>query len=248
MRSRPEARKPPTIVLRVATLVAVAVLPVLVFSGFMLTRYSSEQRDRYLLQLQATARSVSLAIDTKIEQADGILEALLASSLLKERDWPRLYEEAKQSIADVPGAWVVLYAPSGQLILATDVPFGTKLPLTSLPEVIRKVVDSRQPHISGLGTRGFDKSRFVGIFRPIIEEDAVTGVIAIAFPPAIVSQVLHSQPMAVAGIGGVIDRNGALIARTVAEAEFVGHAASPDLLASMNGREEGIYESRSLEG
>ena len=249
MRSWFKSRRPPTIVLRVATLVAVAVIPVLVFSGYMLIHYSTEQRDRYLLQLQATARAVSLAIDGKIQEQQGITSALLATRVLRLNDWQGVHEVASLAVADQPGAWVAVYDPSGQFITSTDVPFGTEFPVrTAVPDIVQQAVETRHRVVSGLATRRLDGTKFVGVFTPVIESGTVTHVIAVALPAVNISEALRERPMAVGGISAVIDQNGILIARSVAEEEFVGHPAAAGLTAAMSGREEGIYEARSLEG
>jgi PAS domain S-box-containing protein len=232
----------------VAALVAVAVLPVLAFSGFMLMRYSVQQRDQYLLQLQATARAVSLAIDGQIQREQGIIRALIATRVLRHDDWQGVHEVASFAVADEPGAWVVLYNPSGQLIVSTNVPFGTPLPRTAVPQIIQQVIGTRQPVVSGLGTRQNDGLRFVGVFVPVIEDETVTHVVALALPPALIGEVLRERLVATRGIGAVIDQNGILVARTQGEVDLVGHSAAADLLTAIRGRDEGFYESRSPEG
>jgi two-component system sensor kinase len=248
MLSRLESGKPPTIVVRVALLVAAVLLPVLVLSTFMLMRYSTEQRDRYLAQLQATARAVSLAIDAKVQRQEGIISTLLGSRELRQHDWQGVHEVASLAVASEPDAWVAVYDDSGRFVLATDVPFGTVLPRMIVPAVVQWAVETRHSVVSGLDTRRYDGTKFVGTFVPVIEDGAVTHVLAVALPAGFISQVLRERPMAIGGIGGVIDQNGILIARTIAEEEFVGHEAAADLLVAIRGREEGLYEARSLEG
>jgi signal transduction histidine kinase len=249
MRKRTRPARQPTIKFRLVMLVAAVAVPLLALSTFMLVRYSTEQRDRYLLQLQATARAISQAIDARIEREQSLIRALLATPELRQDNWQAFHDIAKMAVAGEAGAWVTLYDPSGRAFMASDRPLGEDLAPTAVPEVIRQVVETRQQVVSGIATRRSSGEQFVGVFSPVFEDDGTLAhVIVVAIPAHAISELLHEKPLAVRGVTGVVDRNGVLLARSTAEEEFVGKPASPDLLATVRERDEGVYESRSLEG
>ena len=235
---------------RLAILVIVAILPVLVFSAYMIVNYSQAQRAIYMQQFQATTRATSLAINSEVARQKAILETLCASAEVKNHDWRGLYDFAKAATAEEPGdvARVNLTEASGQVILTTFSPFDTKLGQTPVPDVIQAVVNTKQPFVTDLYFSAVSKSYAIGVNVPVIENGSVAYVLSFVTSPTRISRVLHRTILPKGGVASVIGRNGIVIARTSNEANSVGHSATPDFLAAISGSTEGIYEARSLEG
>ncbi len=110
---------------RLTLLVVVAALPLLAFAAFMIVRYAEVDRARYEQQLQSTTHATSNAMDAELLREFAILDTLSKSRSLADQEWPAFYDLAKASIENQAAARIVLYDLSGQLIMATLVPYGT---------------------------------------------------------------------------------------------------------------------------
>ena len=242
------AGRPQTIVRRLAILVGATILPVLAFAVFMIVRDALQERGRYLQQLQATTRAAALTIDVEVRRLQAIVETLSEAPKLRERDLPGFYSFAKAAVQDQPGARVLLYEPSGRVVLATNLPFGDPSPATAIPKLVERVAATGQMAVSDLFTSPATRSLSLAIAVPVIENDVVALVLAVAFPPAYVSQVFGRERFPTDFLSLMIDRNGIIIARKQSETEFLGRSASSEFLEAIDGRDAGIYEARSLEG
>jgi signal transduction histidine kinase len=232
---------------RLAILVMLAILPVLSFAAFMIANYSQAQRAAYTQQLQATSRAASLAIDAEIARQAGILKGLLGSSAFRNGDWRAFHELAKAAIVDEPDERVSLFDPSGIFVMSTPVPFGTDLGRAGGLDAIRTVVDTRQPFVSNLFVGAVNKTHTVSVYVPAIENGSVTHVLSIAVAPARILRILRSSISSEGGAGVVIDRQGIVIARTLGDDKFVGHAAVPALVTMARESAEGTFDTLTLE-
>jgi signal transduction histidine kinase len=238
----------PTVTRRLAFLVLVTILPVLVFSAFMIVRCAQEQRVQYQQQLQATAHATSLAVDAELSRRLAILTTLRNSRELKDRDWQAFHDLAEVAVADEPSNWATLYEPSGQIVLTTLVPYGAVLPETAAPETVRRVVETRQFHVSNLFTDSVSQAFFAAVYIPVIENDSVMYVLGLGAPPASISRILQSQIQTGGWVAAIFDRNGMVVARSRNEKEYDGHSAVPQFREAMRHSDQGSLEVRNLEG
>ena len=110
-------------------LVLAAMLPVLIFSGFMFRRQVDLQREAVLRGMLDTARALSLAVDREIGIVRATLETLATSSYLDARDFKAFYNLCIQAVAwDPQNRRIILFNRSGQQIINTSRPFGEPLP------------------------------------------------------------------------------------------------------------------------
>ena len=243
------AGRPQTIVRRLAILVGVTILPVLAFAAFMIVRDALQEHGRYLQQLQATTRAAAQTVDVEVRRLQAIVETLSESPKLRERDRDLrgFYGFAKAAVSGYPGTRIVLYDPSGYIVFATNLPFEAQS-LSAISTTVQRVAETRQTAISDLFTSSATRSLSLAVLVPVTENDAVSFVLGVVFPPGSISQIFRSQPLPTGILGVVIDRNNIIIARTQGEAEYVGKPASASFLESLGGRDEGFDVLRSLEG
>jgi signal transduction histidine kinase len=246
-RMQPSRGRPFTVVYRVTRLVLLAVIPVVVLAGVLIVTYAGDQRDLYMQQLLGMARTVSQATDADIIRRFAVLDALQQAPMLKTRDWHGFYEFAKAAVARDPGDRVVLYEASTEEVLLTLVPFGSQLPVTSIPDEIRKVVSTGQPLVTGLFTGAKTRQPSLAVLEPVREAGAVRYVLAIAFTPPEVSRVLRAQLLPPDVVVTILDSQMAIIARSPHEPELVGRRVDAAFIAQAQGRQEDIYRMHSKE-
>lgn len=85
---------------RLALLAAVALIPMVIFSGIALKKLLDSHREEGIHSIRETARATSLIIDRELKSAQSALRVLATSPRLADGNWERFYEQAK--VANVP--------------------------------------------------------------------------------------------------------------------------------------------------
>ena len=79
-------------------LVMAAVLPVVVFSGWLALSISDERRGAVERELRDTARGLAAAVDRELNNTVGTLKILATSRNLERGDFPLFYEDARRRL------------------------------------------------------------------------------------------------------------------------------------------------------
>src|SRR5262245_62623868 len=80
-------------------LVAAAVIPLLAFAAFLLTRYAATERARFESDAAQIARHVALVVDGELEGLVALLKGLATSSALATNDLAQFHAEANRLVA-----------------------------------------------------------------------------------------------------------------------------------------------------
>ena len=131
-------------------LAALTILPLVVFSAWIVYELHQEARGRVERSLTDTARALSLALDREIIAMVSALEALGTSDDIDRIDLRAFYNQA-QSLLTKQKAWttVILTDPAGAPRLNTLYPLGTRVPpLSADPEDLRRVTSTLTPVVS----------------------------------------------------------------------------------------------------
>jgi signal transduction histidine kinase/DNA-binding response OmpR family regulator/HPt (histidine-containing phosphotransfer) domain-containing protein len=232
----------------------VSVLPMLAFAGAMIWTYSRAERTSNLSQMQASARTLALAVNNELGQLRTALDVLAHSRRLKAGDWAGFYEQAKEVVEDHPGTRILVIDPSGRQMLNTSRPFGTDLPRSGDTEIPKEVLASGRPWISNLFTSKLTERPALGVYVPVFrnaaaaQDRAVSYVLAMVFEPSRITDVLRGQKLPEGWNASVVDRNGIIVARSRKPEDFIGQPAHPDYLAKLSAAEEGMIMTRWKEG
>jgi PAS domain S-box-containing protein len=229
-------------------LVIAALVPALIFSCVMIFVSYRQQRAEIERGMIDTARALSLAVDRELESAIRTLSAIAASEHLTAGNLRQFYLYAQDAI-QVSRGWegVALLDSAGQQLLNLRRPFGAKLPRSPVPDVIRRVVETREPTVSGLyrsPTRG-DLLFFVAV--PVVRNGEVRYVLASAASPAFLATLLLQQKIPPRWTGTILDQNKIIIARTREADKLVGQPATPQLAAESVRAEEGWFQGITKE-
>jgi signal transduction histidine kinase/CheY-like chemotaxis protein len=214
---------------RLALLAAVALIPMVIFSGIALEKLLDSHRDEAIRGMRETARATSLIIDRELKSAHSALRVLATSPYLLEKNWQKFYDQAK--VANVPGgAWIVLYREDGSQVINTRVPFGG--PLTSRPVKgeIAEIMKKRELHVSDLVWGPRANLYVVFIDLPIYLPDGRQYVLSQAFNVDHFNIAFADRGIPASWVTGIYDRNGNTIARSHKPAELIGKPAKADVL------------------
>ncbi len=238
-------------------LVLAAVLPLLAFAAIMLRQHVQFQRDAISRGLLDTARALSLAVDREVGTAHALLETLAASPYLDAADFKSFFELSVRAVAARPsGNRIVLFDTSGHQMLNTARPFGTPLP-NPLRETTPATIDARYPDLpvggphsvkQALGGKFVVSDVFVSfstqrptivVGMPVLRDGKVLYALEIAIDPTILTELLFEQNLPSEWSGVILDRNGIIVARSVAPEFYIGRPASAEILSKIAVSEQG---------
>ncbi len=129
------------------TLVAVALIPTLIFTAILLGRNNDAQQAVLTTLAEATAASIAETIDRELTGMTTTLRVLATAPSLDSADLAEIYDRARSALADSNAHFLMLDDNFDQLI-NTRVDFGTDLGPTSDPEPARRALETGEAVIS----------------------------------------------------------------------------------------------------
>jgi len=228
----------------ILALVAVLVIPGVLFSGLLLDRYAESQRAQISLQGMGVARAAATALDRHLTDLQTTLQTLSTSELLVRGDLEGFHRQAVR-VKEFIGADIVLRGLDGRQVVNTRLPWGADLPVVNLP-VDARAIDTGQPVISDIFTGAIAGRPLVAIILALnlnaerryllnvsMETERFRDVVTAALPED--------------WLIGVGDRRGTYVTRTEGHAQFSGKPGVPAFLARASAH-EGSFVGESLFG
>ena len=249
--------------LHLVLLVLAALLPVLVFTGFIFSQHVKLKHAEIYRGMRDTARALSLAVDREIGQVRAVAETLATSSYLDSKHFKAFYDLSSRAAIKFKGSWIVLFDRSGQQIVNTLRPFGTPLPNTLLqaspvdgsdslrrgsPHTVQKVISSGQPVITDVFIGIVSGRPSVSINVPVIRNGEVVYVLTMGILAEELADVLVEQRLPSDWFGVIVDRNGIIISRQPGGEKFVGTPPASSLRAQIATGEEGWGTGHTSDG
>ena len=225
---------------------AAVILPLLIFFGIQFAFQARDQRRAVETEALARTDRVLVEVDGLLQRTLGLLDAV-AASRPAGGDLQTAYERLQQIRRTEP-SWVTVRL--------------------SDPDSRQAVFDLREPFGSRIGGGGFDpppgteqlRRAFVGniggsgpgcpcvlVHRYVVDGSYPPLLLTIAIDPQPFLRMLARQTEP-GRVGGLVDRNGNIVARTIDQRGRVGTPATPLLQRAIRGGRSGIYQSRTWEG
>ncbi|WP_158044814.1 sensor histidine kinase [Skermanella pratensis] len=231
-------------------LVLTAAIPILLF-GLWASHLSAEKkRSDSRRDILERVEDVTERVSSELQNHLGKLQGLAASTALDGDDLRNFYTEASRLEADNP-LWhtVELADPSGAQVLNLLRPLGRDLGPSAERSSFDKVVQTRQPAVSGIGPIGpVSGLQLVALRVPVIRDNQLRFVLSVAFEPKSISAILRDAGVPAGWIGGVVDARGNLVARTLDEGFTIGSPASETSREAVTRAPGGFYRGKTLEG
>lgn len=238
-----------TIRTRLALLVIACLLPAALLTTATVS-YQYEYEGHHLISdTIATARSISFAVDSDIASVTSSLQVLATASSLDSRDFRALHDQATLVLGylnDINN--ISMTDAAGQQLVNTLRPLGTPLPVTGNVGLVRQVIETRRPVVSGLFTGALAKKPLIAVAVPVFNDGDVKYVLGASMLPERLASLLHQQQLPPEWIVTIFDKNGAIVARTHEINRFLGMPGASDLIRKMALRQEGAVEGTSKEG
>jgi PAS domain S-box-containing protein len=226
------------------------VIPVLLYSAFLLHRYTQSERASYERRALGIARALSADVDREIIAIITTLEALATSRTLAAKDFPSFHEQAQEALRSRPSWNVVLIDGTRQQHVNTRLPPGANLPKSGQPglAVSDLVLQSKQPQISDLfpGTVAGRLIFAVGV--PVRVGEDTPYALVMSLDPERLVELLKSAELPEGWLAGVADRKNINMARSHLAERFIGQPIPEQSLRQYGDREEGVITTTDLEG
>ncbi|HVQ77403.1 MAG TPA: ATP-binding protein [Candidatus Binatia bacterium] len=228
-----------------------AMLPLLLFSFWLVATLGRNEQEAFRRGLGETARAAAIAVQKELGTHVGALEVLAEFPALDRGDIVAFRAEAGRVVESQRRRhWraIVLAEPSGQQVLNTQHPPGTPLPTTRDLTSFREVLASGRPTVRDLflgpETRQFEFGVRVPVERggelryvltALVGTDAIAGVIAALRLPD-------------SWVAAVLDRSRIIVARSRNADQFIGKPPTARFVAATREGDEGTFTDDTIEG
>jgi PAS domain S-box-containing protein len=225
------------------------VVPVFLFIGFLLHRYTQSERLANERRALEVARALSADIDREITAITTTLETLATANALAVGDFATFYAGAKQALKSRP--WnVVLIDMNHQQLVNTRLSWGTPLPVSSvtepdLPEIARQ---TGVPYVSDLFVGTVAQRLIFSVSVPVRVGQEVRYALVMSLEPERLVEVLGGDGLPAGWIASLADRKNRIMARSQMARDFLGKPVPADKLQQYAGRPEGVITSTNAQG
>lgn len=226
------------------------VIPVLLYSAFLLHRYTQSARvadERRALQI---ASSLSADIDREISAIITTLETLATSDALAIRDFKSFHLQAQEALTSRPAWHVMLVDANRRQLVNTRLPWGSPTPVGSAdePDLARIARETGKPHISGLYMDTVAKRHVFGVSVPVRPREAVRYALVMSLEPERLIEILQGESLPPGWLAAIADRNNVNMARTRLPERFIGRTIPEQSLNQYADRTQGVITTTDFEG
>lgn len=227
-----------------------AAIPVLLFGGWVAYLTASHERTNARTAAFEALDRVSTRLQSEILRQLEVVKALAGSASLDEPNLSMFHLEATR-LRDSHPLWetVELTDPTGAQVVNILRPFGQQLGPTADLDSFRKVVERGTSVVGGLGPLGpVSGRRLITLRTPVYRDEKLRYVLSVHLVPDAVTTILREAGAPPGWIGVVLDGQGKIIARTLAEQFELGRPGSEAARAAVASAPSGSYVGKTLEG
>jgi PAS domain S-box-containing protein len=214
--------------------------PGLAFTGLLLFRYASLERNRHALEALTTAHQVAAVIDRDLAGLSMTLGTLTTSTRLRTGDFAGFQVQADQ-VSTLTGADIVLRAVNGQQLINTAYPWGTALSASHLA-VDAEVIANKKPMVSDVFIERSTGWPVFAVVVPVIIDGDLRYLLGIQAPTERITSLL-TEGVVRQWVIGIGDRKGNYVTRVPGHEAFSGKPGIPAFLAKARGFEGNFRSS-----
>jgi PAS domain S-box-containing protein len=224
------------------------VVPVLLFSAFLLHRYSESVHMAEEGRALQIARALSADVDREITAIITTLETLATSDALAVRDFRSFHAQAKEALKSRP--WnVVLIDMSKRQLVNTRLEWGVPPPVsTSEPDLPRIARETGKPYVSDLFVGTVAKRHIFSVSVPARPRKEVEYALAMSLEPERLVEILQGATLPPGWVAGIADRKNISMARSRLAHDFLGRPVPEESVSQYGNRAEGVIRTTDFEG
>ena len=206
-------------------IVAVVLIPGLLFGGWMVYESARLQRDQAERIADREAREVTATIDREMVSAKNILRSLATSHHLQTGDLAAFHKQTKE-VAKLSETRIILADPARDVQLVhSALPFGPPLQRRLPPErreAERIAFETGQPVLSDVFFGNSTQQFLVALVLPVKRDNAPPYVLTIAISSQKFANILATNQISPEWVVAILDRGNVIVARSEKHQEFVG--------------------------
>ncbi|MDB5758361.1 MAG: hypothetical protein JWM30_1650 [Burkholderia sp.] len=209
--------------------------------------YSEEQQAQERGVSEAT-RAFALMVGKELQVKESMLLTLSHSPLLVAEDFQGFYTFAK-SIANGPETTVILSDLNGKQLLNTRLPYGAGLPVrrSSNLAALMAQYGADKTLVSDVFMAPIGKRHDYTIQVPVKYGNEIRYYLIMGINAASLQALFAQQHFPEAWIGTIVDRKGAVVARSRDADQFTGKVVREYTRQVLANADEGIYQSVTLD-
>jgi signal transduction histidine kinase/DNA-binding response OmpR family regulator len=228
----------------VLALVAVIVVPGVIFAAFLLQRYAQAERGRYEQEARGVARTAASVLDLHMQGWQTTLQTLGTSENLRSGNLEAFYRQALVVKAFI-GADVGLRSADGTQLLNTRVPFGQPLPQSRIGND-QDAISAQSTFVSNVFVGAVTNSPLVAMVVPVVVDGKARYLLHVSAETSVLRDVLN-EAVPKNWLIGVGDRAGVYVTRSEDHDTFTGKPGAPEFLERAVGP-SGSFAGRSAAG
>jgi PAS domain S-box-containing protein len=204
------------------------VLPLAAFALIMVGWIAHTEREAERKRLVGDAHSLAEAVGREIDSYFLLSAALSHSSALQHGQLAGFAEQAEDILAEAPGATLIVSTAAGNPVLSIPpAPSGSPLP-HDRAELVGRAIGSGSAYLSDLRVDPVSGEPRASIETPVFLDGKPVYEIAMLLPLKQFRDLLQRQNFPPNWLSGIVDRNGAFVARFPSGPGRPGTLASPE--------------------
>jgi len=224
------------------------VAPLGVLSAVSLERAWVRQRTNIDRQNVATARAISVAIDTDVETTAAALDVFATLHALDNPDLSAFDNLARRLIIRQPEWSSLILADADNRVLAAYPGGDVETSGTPAEGWARVAITGKRPVVSNLFTLPDVRGYFVMIAVPVLRDGKAHLALGARVRSDTFSAILREQQTPPKDIVALVDSKYRIVARTAAESVYVGTSVTPAFIDIASKADEGTWEGMTREG
>ncbi len=228
-------------------LVLITVIPLIILGSLMFNRMVDNERNALRVDLILKARITAALVENEVETHSAIASTLALSPSLQADDLTAFWQEATNALKFVPGAWMAISDPNGQIVLHTLAPPGTVFPPHARYDIIKRGFETQQPQVGDLVMGPVAKKFTAFVEVPVFRGKVPIYSLSISLIPSRFYNLIEKQ-FNNGEVVAVIDTNKKFIARIPDHEARVGTLSSEGWRTAMTEKPEGWVENTTVEG
>ncbi len=204
-------------------------IPTLLFVGVLLWQLAMSERSRAEEQATRLSHAEAVALDREIFGVLTTLQALATSPSLQTGDLAGFYAQAGE-IRRLQHIYISLRNVEGRTVLTTRAPFGAPPPtVPALAAADQIVLRTNAPTVTDAFAGAVATTPvFQIIAAPVLVAGRPTYLLGASLDPDYLGSVFRRENLPRGWVGSLSDQHGILVARTVAQDDYIGRPASSD--------------------
>lgn len=233
---------------RLLILVLAVLVPAFLVAALGIGYVYVEEQKLHRQSMRETTRALAIVLDKELATREGILHSLASSPALSQGDLASFYKHARE-IASNWDTTILLTDPSGQQLINTRKPFGTRnLPEPAALMELRQQSGPDATVVSNLYFAPIGKNYSFSIQLPVKRDGRTIYYVGMGSFASHLQSVFKDQQMPSKWTSAILDRNGVVIARSHEPEKYVGMYVGENRFKKLVINREGFHESVSLAG